>query len=90
MNCLGSWAESGKNCSAASNAFLMPNLAPLLVANCNCNELFRDFTVIFPRARQELGVTMTLKSGLEQQGQTILNFHFLIGALMIETLYQIP
>ena len=27
-------------------------------------------------ARQELGVTITLKSGLEQQGKTILNFHF--------------
>ena len=31
---------------------------------------------------------MTLKSGLEQQGQTILNFHFLIVTLMTGTLYQ--
>ena len=41
-------------------------------------------------ARQERGVTMTLKSGLEQQGQTILNFHFLIVTLMTGTLYQTP
>ena len=47
MNCLSSCAESGKKCSAASNAFLMPNLAPLLVANCNCNQLFRDCSFIF-------------------------------------------
>ena len=31
--------------------------------------------------------TMTLKSGLEQQGQTILNFHFLTVMLMTGTLY---
>ena len=31
---------------------------------------------------------MTLKSGLEQQGQTILNFHFLIVTSMTGTLYQ--
>ena len=31
---------------------------------------------------------MTLKSGLEEQRQTILNFHFLIAMLMIGTLYQ--
>ena len=30
------------------------------------------------------------KSGLEQQGQTILNFHFLIVTLMTGTLYQTP
>ena len=41
-------------------------------------------------ARQELGVTMTLKSGLEQQGQPILNIHFLIVTLMTGTLYQTP
>ena len=28
---------------------------------------------------------MTLKSGLEQQGETILNFHFLIVTLMTGT-----
>ena len=33
---------------------------------------------------------MTLKSGLEQQGQTIFNFHFLIVTLMTGTLYQTP
>ena len=37
---------------------------------------------------QELEVTMTLKSGLEQQGQTILNSHFLTVTLMTGTLYQ--
>ena len=41
-------------------------------------------------ARQELDETMTLKSGLEQQGQTILNFHFLIVKLMTGTVYQTP
>ena len=41
-------------------------------------------------ARQELEETMTLKSGLEQQGQTILNFHFLIVTLMTGTLYKTP
>ena len=30
---------------------------------------------------------MTLKSGLEQQGQTILNSHFLTVTLMTGTLY---
>ena len=88
MNCLGSCAESGKNCSAASSTFLMPNLASLLVANCN--QLFPDCILIFPWPDTELGVTMTLKSGVEQQGQTILNFHFLIATLMIGTLYQTP
>ena len=72
MNCLSSCAESGKNCSAASSTFLMPNLASLLVANCN--QLFRDCILIFPWPDTELGVTTTLKSDLEQQ-QTILNFH---------------
>ena len=33
-------------------------------------------------AQQELEVTMTLKAGLEQQGQTILNFRFLTVTLM--------
>ena len=33
-------------------------------------------------AQQELEVTMTLKTGLEQQGQTILNFHFSTVTLM--------
>ena len=88
MNCLSSCAESGKNCSAASSTFLMPNLASLLVANCN--QLFRDCILIFPWPDTELGVTMTLKSDLEQQGQTILNFHLLIATLMIGTLYQTP
>ena len=36
-------------------------------------------------AQQELEVTMTLKAGLEQQGQTILNFHFLTVTLMTAT-----
>ena len=38
-------------------------------------------------AQQELEVTMTLKLGLKQQGQTILNFHFLTVTLMTGTLY---
>ena len=33
---------------------------------------------------------MTLKLGLEQQGQNILNFHFLIVTLITGTLYQTP
>ena len=41
-------------------------------------------------ARLELEETMTFKSGLEQQGQTILNFHFSIVTLMTGTLYQTP
>ena len=41
-------------------------------------------------AVQELRVTMTLKWGLKQQGQTTLNFHFLIVTLMTGTLYRTP
>ena len=38
-------------------------------------------------AQQELEVTMTLKAGLEQQGQTILNFHFLTVTLIVTFYY---
>ena len=41
-------------------------------------------------ARQELETTMSLKSGLAQQGQAILNFDFLIVTLMTGTLHQTP
>ena len=41
-------------------------------------------------ARQELKITMTLKSGLQQQGQAVLNFHFTIVTLMTGTIYQTP
>ena len=53
-----------------------------------CSDI--DYTMWICLARQELGVTMTLKPGLEQQGQTSLTFHFLIVTLMTGTLYQTP
>ena len=41
-------------------------------------------------ARQELEITMNLKSGLAQQRQAILNFDFLIVTLINGTLHQTP
>ena len=41
-------------------------------------------------ARQELEITMSLRSGLAQQEQASLNFDFIIVTLMTGTLHQTP